>query len=1204
MIKKTSSRGILILLLLICCATGKIFSQGNRAIVSAYLDSQREKNQWLPGDISDWVISDQYTDKTTGLTYTYIQQRHHQVPVFNAISVFVIKDNAVVYFKPGIIDHLERKVNSDQPSMLPAEAVDIALLHLDKKNIPVSLVSEDISSNRFVYDAGAIAASPIQVRLLYREVEGKVLLAWEVSIEMKNEPHWWNVRVDARTGKVIDKNDYTVEDNYNVFPYPIEAASFGSRSILANPADLTASPYGWHDTNGASGAEYTITRGNNVYAYEDANNDDLPGYSPNGGAGLNFDFPFTANAAPLSNQDASLANLFYDNNAIHDFLYRLGFDEVAGNFQHNNYGHGGIGGDYVKAEGFDGSGSNNANFSTPPDGGSGRMQMYLWSATSTSCSNLNISSSSFSGPMAIAVAEFSSVGSVTDTLILVNDGSGTVTDACSAITNNVAGKVVLIDRGTCNFINKAQAAQTAGAVGVIIANNVSGGAMNMSGTPAVSIPCVSISLADGNTLKSALLSGTVSVTINVCAPIQLDGSFDNGIVAHEYGHGVSNRLTGGPSQASCLVNGEQGGEGWSDWLALMMTIEPGDQGSDARGMGTYASGQPTSGPGLRRYPYSTNMSINPQTYGNLAANPEVHAIGEIWCDAIWDMSWFLMDQYGYSSNLSNTSSGNYIAMKLVLEGMKLQPCGPGFLDARDAILMADALIYNNAHRCLIWQAFARRGMGFNASQGSANVAGDETEGFSLPSYCLPPTQPPVAAYNSSASTIACGKTVQFTDQSTQAFNWLWNFGDQSTSVLQNPLHTFTAPGTYNVKLVVSNPLGSDSVTHTITVTSIFTANVTATPTTICNGDSVQLSAVASGSTYRSYTVTSTAYAPLSSATSTYVPLSDDAVSTSKPIGFTFNFFGTNYTNFYICSNGFITFNAGSPAPYYASAIPFTVAPNNFIALAWNDLNPTHSGDSIKYFTTGSAPNRKLVVRYKTSHYGGAAFPFIVQAILYETTNVIEIHTTTISDVSAYDPEGRTTQGLENADGTGGVPVPGRNNAIFSASNDAYRFSPYVPYSYNWLPGNLQGPAQTVYPSASGSYTVQVSDGTACLAPFSSPSITVNTCTVQLNLKLYLEGLYIKSDTMNSGLYNADVSSDPTAADTITVELHHPTQYSTVVASVKTLLHSNGSATAVFPGSVLNQSFYLVIRHRNSLETWSKTPLLMNASTVNFDWTRP
>ncbi len=1204
MIKSTTLKSSFTFLLILFCLAITGYAQDNRSLITSHLNAERGKNNWLPGDINDWVISDQYTDKTTGLTHTYIQQRHNGIIVYNAISVFAIKENSVLFFKPGLIDHLENKVNTDQPSITPEDAIRFTLSYLKKSELKtLQLISCDATAKRFVYDAPEISSSPVKVQLVYRQTESKVLLAWDVSIELKDEPHWWNIRVNALTGKFIDKNDYTAEDNYNVFPFPLEAASFGSRSILTNPADLTASPYSWQDVNGVAGADYTITRGNNVYSYEDANNDNLPGYSPDGGAGLNFNFPFVANAAPLTNQDASLTNLFYDNNAIHDFLYKLGFDEVAGNFQQNNYGHGGLGNDYVKAEGFDGSGTNNANFSTPPDGGSGRMQMYLWTGSGSACSSLNISSASFNGPMTIAVGEFSSVGTVTANLILAVDGISPVNDGCSAITNNVSGKIVLIDRGLCNFINKAQAAQAAGAVGVIIANNVSGAPPAMSGTPPVSIPCVSISQANGNTLKSALLAGTVSATIVTCSSNQIDGSFDNGIVAHEYGHGLSNRLTGGPSQASCLGNGEQGGEGWSDWLALMMTIEPGDQGTDARGIGTYAKGQPVNGAGLRRFPYSTNMSINPQTYTSLAANPEVHAIGEIWCDVVWDMSWLLIDQYGFSSAF-NPGSGNYLAMRLVMEGMKLQPCGPGFLDARDAILTADALLYNNAHRCLIWQAFARRGMGYNALQGSANTAGDETAGFNMPPFCLPATQPPVAAFTSDLNTVSCGGTVHFTDQSTQAFNWSWNFGDQATSILQNPVHTFTSPGSYNVKLVVSNPLGSDSIVHAITVTSTFTANVTATPPVICSGDSVQLNAVGSGSTYRSYLVSSIPYAPLSIA-DTAVSLTDDQMSGVKSIGFTFNFFGTNYTNFYICSNGFITFSPGmSPNVVYGVAIPSVSTPNNLIALAWNDLNPQNAGSSIGYVTTGTAPNRKLVVRYTTSHYGGTIYPFVVQAILYESTNVIEIHTTTISNASAFDPDATTTQGLENADGSGGVAVPGRNSATFTASNDAYRFTPYTPYSYNWLPGNLNGPAQTVHPVTTGTYAVQVSDGTACVATFNSPLITVNSCTTLLNLKVFIQALYKDNDMMNAVLFDLGMSNDPTACDSITVEFHDAVSYATIAASVKTLLHTNGTASVFGPASLVNHLYYVAIRHRNSVETWSKIPVLITSPSFSLDLTRP
>ncbi len=66
------------------------------------------------------------------------------------------------------------------------------------------------------------------------------------------------------------------------------------------------------------------------------------------------------------------------NNVIHDIFYLAGFDEVAGNFQENNFGKGGLDSDAVEANAQDGSGFNNANFATPPDGQRPRMRMYLW----------------------------------------------------------------------------------------------------------------------------------------------------------------------------------------------------------------------------------------------------------------------------------------------------------------------------------------------------------------------------------------------------------------------------------------------------------------------------------------------------------------------------------------------------------------------------------------------------------------------------------------------------------------------------------------------------------------------------------------------------------------------------------------------------------------------------------------------------------
>lgn len=732
-------------------------AQENKALLQEALKKEKTKRNWQESDISEWKVNSQNKDKSTGVTHTYMQQMHNGIPVYNAISVFAVKKDSVVYFKPGLVNNVKEKANAAKASITPKDAFEAAVKHLELSMTgSPELIKSDATTNEYEFNAPELSSTPVKVKLLYLPKNGKLILAWDVSIDLKGGQHWWNVRIDASTGLFLDKNDYVREDNfgdnrvnsakvksgktpmllipqpaiveapppgatYNVFPFPVEAPDFGSRSLLTDPADPTASPFGWHDTDGAAGAEYTITRGNNVYAYEDQNNDNLPGYSPDGGANLNFDFPFNPSLAPQTNMDASLTNLFYVVNAIHDKLYTLGFNEADGNFEVNNYGKGGSGNDPVLAEGFDGGGTNNANFATPPDGNSGRMQMYLWSGPD--CSTLTITSAGFNGPMTVLKGGFSPDANVTADIILMDDGVAPNSDGCSAAINNITGKIVLIDRGSCTFVSKVLAAQAAGAIGVIIVNNVAG-ITTMGGSGAITIPAAMISLSDGNILKTELLNGIVTANLITCSQ-QRDGSFDNGIVAHEFGHGVSNRLTGGPANSSCLGNGEQAGEGWSDWLALMMTIKPGDHGTDARPMGSYVVGSS----GIRRYPYSTDMSINPQTYADLALSPEVHDIGEIWCSAVWDLSWLLIDQYGYDSDPANAAAGNNIAIKLVLEGMKLQPCSPGFLDSRDAIFLADKLLYNDAHRCLIGQAFARRGMGSFADQGSADIAGDETADF-------------------------------------------------------------------------------------------------------------------------------------------------------------------------------------------------------------------------------------------------------------------------------------------------------------------------------------------------------------------------------------------------------------------------------------------------------------------------------------------
>ena len=204
--------------------------------------------------------------------------------------------------------------------------------------------------------------------------------------------------------------------------------------------------------------------------------------------------------------------------------------------------------------------------------------------------------------------------------------------------------------------------------------------------------------------------------------------------------------------------------------------------------------------------------------------------------------------------------------------------------------------------------------------------------------------------------------------------------------------------------------------------------------------------------------------------------------------------------------------------------------------------------------------------------------------------------------SAFDESATTTQGLENANGTRGVPVPGRNGQIFSAMNDAYRFTPYIPYTYNWNPGNLSGQNQTVTPMISGPYTVNISDGTSCVQTFSTTPITVNTNCLVFNLKIFIEGFYKQNSMMTPVMFNSGVSTDTTVCDTIIVELHDPLNPANIISTKTGVLHTNGKAEIVFPAGILNQSYYIVVHHRNSVETWSKNPVLFNNQVTSFDFT--
>ena len=748
--------------------------------VQSYLDNKKVELNLTDNDINDLFVNKEYFSKSTEVNHVYINQRFQGIKIHNAISSFAIRGNEVFYVANRFKSNLSTKINTITPEISSLDAIQRALAYFNlvsTQNFDVL----NVDNNEFVYFNATVSKDKIPVELVYTEaIDGTLKLSWDLSIHTLDGKHWWSVRVDAKNGEIIETDDWIVSCNfgeinhsknhifnhnkeessfnlfktnnsllvdgsqYNVVPLPVESPNHGSRQLITEPANLSASPFGWHDTDGAAGEEFTITQGNNVLAQEDRDGNDDTGYSPSGITPLNFDFPYDPNQEAIGYQDAAITNLFYMNNMMHDIWYSYGFDEVSGNFQANNYGNGGAENDFVIADAQDGSGLNNANFGTPPDGGNPRMQMFMWNGAPIA-NNLTINNGALAGDYAAAaLATFGAVLTPTpitaDLVLVVDSNTGVSTDpndACDNITNffELTNKIAVIRRGECEFGFKVKAAEDLNAIAVIIVNNEPGATSIAMGPgavgDAVTIPSIMVSQTEGEAIIAALEGGD-TISASLIGPYQIDGNFDNGVVAHEYGHGISNRLTGGPGAAGCLGNMEQMGEGWSDWFGLMVTIEPGDLGTDGRGIGTFDNAEDVNGTGIRPAKYSTDLGINGFTYSDIDSVSIPHGVGFVWSTMLWDLTWAYIDKYGFEPNLYSGKGGNNKVMQIVLDGLKLQPCSPGFVDGRDAILAADMALTGGKDQCMIWEVFAARGLGVGAMQNSTESVTDQVENFDMP----------------------------------------------------------------------------------------------------------------------------------------------------------------------------------------------------------------------------------------------------------------------------------------------------------------------------------------------------------------------------------------------------------------------------------------------------------------------------------------
>lgn len=549
--------------------------------------------------------------------------------------------------------------------------------------------------------------------------------------------------VSAGDGSVLVRRSLTDHDSYvyrvysdPLHPYrPLDSA-FGDTSpdaagmpvepppAYVSPIDvlieaLNTNPMGRPDPWLPDGATETV--GNNIDAYADLvapdgfTIGDLRASTTSPGAFDHIYDPARQPGATSTQQQAAITHLFFVNNWLHDYFYDVGFDEEAGNAQGNNYGRGGREDDVLHAQSNDYSRRNNANMSTPRDGSSPRMQMFIWDGYATA--SVEHAGTSYE----VGRARWGPVDfDLTAPLALADDGTATVTDACETITSDLTGTIALIDRGDCSFLGKVGRAETAGAVGVLIMNNLPGGIVStLGGTGTAGIPALMVSLEDGAILRAALV--TDARMLRSSRP-DASSSLDSQVVAHEWAHYLHRRLVAcGTSQCDAIS------EGWADYIALLILMREGDDLTGAYPSGSFSNqGREFIYFGTRRVPYSANRAFNDLSFRHISdgeelptshpldptssGNSEIHNAGEIWATMMFDATIAMLER----SQMAGAPYDFYGALRrlagYVVTGMQLSPARTTFMEQRHAVVAA-ALETDLEDARLIGTAFAGRGAG-------------------------------------------------------------------------------------------------------------------------------------------------------------------------------------------------------------------------------------------------------------------------------------------------------------------------------------------------------------------------------------------------------------------------------------------------------------------------------------------------------------
>ena len=759
-------------------------------------------------DVAELVVSSAYRSQHNRVVHVNLRQFHEGDPVGNShVTVNVAGDGSVLF-----VGHNLESVSEDDGDValdaLAAVRAAAEALGLDPNGLRILSRRGGVFGDAVV-SRGGISHEPIPAALVWEPTEDGLRMAWDLIIDDVSAAHLWNVAVDAETGELLRTYDWTDHDSYagltsalarsqitsgnpefleplnpvndgssyRVYQAPTESPNDYDRRLVTNPAEEIASPFGWHDTDGVAGPEFTITRGNNVHAYTDHNNSN----TPEGGL-----------PALVVDPPSSAAGQYTVGTAA--FGPALTPAGVSGSVELVDDGVAPVN---DGCEPFTVS----AGAIALLDRGLCPFVMKVANAQTAGAAAVIVANNAPGAPITMGGSD----PSITIPSVMVSQADGNTIKAGLPATASMlvvpppnptepeGGPSLTFDFPIDLATEHPHDYWDAAVTNLFYTSNLTHDVMHLYGFDEVAgnfqVNNYGRGGVGGDDVQAEAQDGGGTNNANFATPamdggrprMQMyiwtlgtpfrDGDFENGIIIHEYAHGISNRLTGGPT-VNCLGGEERMGEGWSDYYPITMLIDPTlDDPDGPRGMGPYALFQDSrQDAGIRPRPYSRDMNIQPFTYDRIKTNGWItggslampHGVGHAWAATLWDMTWNLVDRHGFNPSIYEPwhTGGNNLSLQLVTDGLKFQGCDPGFVVGRDAIIAADQALTGGENACILWASFARRGLGFSAIQGTSEDRDDNTEAFDTHPACAAPGSgfaPPVS--NGALNTFDAGETV-------------------------------------------------------------------------------------------------------------------------------------------------------------------------------------------------------------------------------------------------------------------------------------------------------------------------------------------------------------------------------------------------------------------------------------------------------------